>query len=154
MMVASRQIYKNRASSQMANMTLSEQEGVYALHTLLEAVEEKRLGVSKNLERHRRALMGQFFTPAPVALFMAEMFEARKPVLRVLDAGAGIGSLSASFVDAMCRRPYRPQAISITAYEIDPKLVRHLQAMLDLCKATSIEAGIRFEARVFEEDFL
>jgi adenine-specific DNA-methyltransferase len=154
MMVASRQIYKNRASSQMANMTLSEQEGVYAVRPLMEAVEETRLGVSKNLERHRRALMGQFFTPAPVALFMAEMFEARKQVLRVLDAGAGTGSLSASFVDAMCRRPYRPKAISITAYEIDPKLVRHLHATLALCKATSIEAGIRFEARIFEEDFL
>jgi adenine-specific DNA-methyltransferase len=154
MMVARSQIYKHRAMSQMANTTLREQEGLYVAHTILEAVEETRRGVSKNLERHRRALMGQFFTPAPVALFMAQMFEARKPVLRVIDAGAGIGSLSAAFVAAMCRRTHPPQAISITAYEIDSKLARHLQATLDLCKATSIEAGIRFEARVIEEDFL
>jgi adenine-specific DNA-methyltransferase len=154
MMVARRQIYKNRAMRQIANMTVREQEGMYAAHTFLEAVEEMRRGVSKHLERHRRALMGQFFTPAPVALFMAGMFEARKPVLRVLDAGAGFGSLSAAFVATMCRRARRPQAISLTAYEIDSKLVGHLRETLDLCRAASIEAGIQFEARVIEEDFL
>lgn len=153
-MVARGQIYKNMAMKQMANMTLREQERMYAAHTFLEAVEEMRRGVSKHLERDRRSLMGQFFTPAPVALFMAGMFEARKPVLRVLDAGAGIGSLSAAFVAAMCRRACRPQAISLTAYEIDSKLVGHLQATLDLCRAASSEAGIQFEARVINENFL
>lgn len=138
----------------MADTTLREQGDLYAAHTLLATVEKMRRRLSETLDRHRRALLGQFFTAAPVALFMAEMFEARKPVLRILDAGAGIGSLSAAFVTTMSRRKQRPQAISITAYEIDSKLVRHLQATLDLCKATSMEAGIHFEARIIEEDFL
>lgn len=147
-------MYTSRAMSQIANVTLREQEDIHAVRTLLGAVEERRRTVSQHLERHHRSLMGQFFTPAPVALFMAEMFEARKPVLRLLDAGAGIGSLSAAFVATICRRAHRPQAISITAYEIDSMLVRHLRTTLDLCKATSVEAGIRFEARIIEEDFL
>jgi adenine-specific DNA-methyltransferase len=98
--------------------------------------------------------MGQFLTPAPVAAFMAGMFEGRKPVLRVLDPGAGVGSLSAAFVDAMCRRPRRPEAIELTAYEIDPTLIRHLRTTLDLCRVASEEAGIRFEGRIVTEDFL
>jgi len=138
----------------MVNTTTRKQERLYVAQDLLEAVEETRRRVSKSLDRHRRAILGQFFTPAPVALFMAEMFEARNPVLRVLDAGAGIGSLSAAFVAVMSRRAHRPQAISITAYEIDSELIPHLQATLDLCKKTSIEAGISFEARVIEGNFL
>lgn len=138
----------------MANKTLLEQERLHAAHTFLDAVEETRCGVLKRLERRRRALMGQFFTPAPLALFMAGMFEVRQPVLRVLDAGAGIGSLSAAFVADMRRRTHRPQAISLTAYEIDSRLIGHLQATLELCRTASLEAGIQFEFRVIEEDFL
>ena len=42
--------------------------------------------------------MGQFMTPAPVARFMASLFRSRRLSLRVLDAGAGVGSLSAAIV--------------------------------------------------------
>ncbi len=98
--------------------------------------------------------MGQFLTPASVAAFMARMFESRKPVLHVLDPGAGVGSLSAAFVAEMCQRPRRPGSIALTAYEIDPMLVGHLRATLDLCRAASEAAGIRFEARIVAEDFL
>lgn len=122
--------------------------------SLLAAVDQTRRDVAQRLDARRRVLMGQFLTPASVAVFMAGMFEGRKPVLRVLDPGAGIGSLSAAFVAAMCRRPRRPEAIALTAYEIDPLLVGHLRATLDLCRAVSEEAGVRFEARLVPEDFL
>jgi adenine-specific DNA-methyltransferase len=123
-------------------------------NALVETLEVMRHEVSKRMDRDNRARMGQFLTPAPVAMFMAGMFEARKPVLRVLDPGAGIGSLSAAFVIAMCRRARRPQAIAVTAYEIDSVLINHLEKVLDLCRAVSVEAGIQFEARVICEDFL
>lgn len=54
----------------------------------------------------------------------------------------------------MCRRTRRPQAIALTAYEIDSKLIGYLQATLDLCRTASVEAGIAFEARLIDEDFL
>lgn len=138
----------------MGSMTVRERERGHATDALLEAVEEMRRGVSRHLEPSRRALMGQFLTPVPVALFMARMFEARKRVLGVLDPGAGIGSLSAAFVAAMCGRARRPLAIALTAYEVDSKLIGHLQATLDLCRTASAEAGIQFEARLINEDFL
>ena len=138
----------------IADLKIRERPHSYPSDELIETVDEMRRSVSKHLERRSRALMGQFLTPAPVAVFMAEMFEARKRILRVLDPGAGIGSLSAAFVAAMCRRARRPQAIALTAYEIDPKLTRHLEATLDLCRATSQEAGIQFETRIIPEDFI
>lgn len=120
---------------------------------LLVAVDQARRDATKRLDPRHRIVMGQFMTPASVAMFMAGMFEARKPVLRILDPGAGIGCLSAAFVAAMARRPRRPEAIILTAYEIDPKLIGHLRTTLDLCRAACDEAGIQFEARIVAEDF-
>jgi adenine-specific DNA-methyltransferase len=121
---------------------------------LLSSIESARRDASLRLDPWRRALMGQFLTPAAVATFMAGMIECRKPVVRILDPGAGLGSLSAAFVAAMCRRSQRPTAIALTAYEIDPLLVSYLHKTLDLCRAVSEDAGIRFEGRIVTDDFL
>lgn len=98
--------------------------------------------------------MGQFFTPGAVAMFMAGMFDCRKPVISVLDPGAGIGSLSAAFILAMCQRRRHPAAITLTVYEIDPFLVGYLQETLDRCRVVCEESGISFQARVVLQDFL
>lgn len=121
---------------------------------LLSSIEAARRDASLRLDPRRRALMGQFLTPASVATFMAEMFECKKPIVRILVPGAGPGALSAAFVLAMSRRPHPPSAISLTAYEIDPLLVGYLRKTLDLCRAVSEDVGIRFEGRIVEEDFL
>jgi adenine-specific DNA-methyltransferase len=85
---------------------------------------------------------------------MAGMFEGDETDLRILDPGAGVGSLSAALVAAICRMRRRPRSVLLTAYEIDPLLGRHLKSVLDLCRNACKEAGIRFEARMHEEDFL
>jgi adenine-specific DNA-methyltransferase len=125
-----------------------------AVDSLLPMVEAARCEATQHLDPRRRVTMGQFLTPASLARFMAGMFEPDKPVLRVLDPGAGVGSLAAAFVDEMCRRPRRPEAIALTTYEIDPLLAGYLRATLDLCREASEEAGIRFEGRVILDDFL
>ena len=98
--------------------------------------------------------MGQFLTPLRMAEFMAGIVVAKKPALRVLDPGAGVGALSAALVAALCRRPQRPYSIALTAYEIDPALMSHLRATLELCEGACAEAGIRFKGRAIEGDFL
>jgi adenine-specific DNA-methyltransferase len=122
--------------------------------SLVSSVEALRREASLRLEPRRRALMGQFLTPACVASFMAQMIECKKPVIRVLDPGAGVGSLSAALVAAMCRKSIRPDAIALTAYEIDPLLIGYLRTTLDLCRALSEEIGMRFAARIVAGDFL
>jgi adenine-specific DNA-methyltransferase len=138
----------------VADVKPLQREDTSGTHALLASVDRMRRDVAKQLDPQNRVLMGQFLTPASVAAFMAGMFEARHPVLRLLDPGAGIGSLSAAFVAAMCARPQRPEAIILTAYEIDPNLIRHLRTTLDLCREASGEAAIRLETRIIDEDFL
>lgn len=121
---------------------------------LLSPVEAARREASLRLDPRRRALMGQFLTPISVATFMARMFECQKSMVRFLDPGAGVGSLSAAFVAEMCRRPLRPDLIALTAYEIDPMLIGYLRVTLDLCRRACEDAGIRFEGRIVGDDFL
>lgn len=125
-----------------------------SVESLLASVDSIRREAAQQLDARRRVLLGQFLTPASVAGFMAEMIEGRRRVLRILDPGAGVGSLSAALVAELCRRPWRPEAIMLTAYEIDPVLIRYLHSTLELCRMASEAAGIRFEAHLLEENFL
>ena len=122
--------------------------------SLLPSVEAFRKEASLRLDPRRRIQMGQFLTPGPVATFMAGMFDCKRPLVRILDPGAGIGSLSAALVLAMCQRTQHPTAIALTAYEIDPLLVGYLRETLDHCRAACEETGISFEGRLVQHDFL
>lgn len=121
---------------------------------LLTALDDARKDASTRLDPRRRAQMGQFLTPTPIATFMAGMFECEKSKVRILDPGAGIGSLSAALVLRLCERPRRPVSILVTAYEIDPVLVTYLRQTLDRCRRACTSAGISFQARIIEQDFL
>lgn len=122
--------------------------------SLMAAVDIDRVTATRELDPDRRGAMGQFLTPASVATFMASMFECRKPLIRLLDPGAGIGSLSAGFVAEMCQWQRKPKKLTVTAYEVDPVLLGHLQATFRLCRAECEHAGIVFEAQVVATDFI
>jgi adenine-specific DNA-methyltransferase len=106
------------------------------------------------LAADRRAALGQFMTPAPVAAFMAAMFDLRARQVRLLDAGAGVGSLTAAFVAQGCRRPHRPDTIDVTAVELEPAMLNHLRNVLRTCESEGKAAGVRFVGRVAETDFI
>ena len=65
---------------------------------LLEKVDFLRLDANRGLEGNRKADLGQFMTPAPVAKLMASLLEGSHAEVRLIDAGAGVGSLSAAAV--------------------------------------------------------
>jgi len=130
---------------------LAPTDGGASLLRMLDDIREK---AAARLDPRSRAQMGQFLTPSPIATFMAEMFRCRKSDVRILDPGAGAGSLCAALVLKLCQRPTRPTRIALTAYEIDPLLVGYLRATLDQCKTTCEGFGITFQARVVNRDFL
>jgi adenine-specific DNA-methyltransferase len=121
---------------------------------LLPALDDARKGASARLDPQRRAQMGQFLTPSPIATFMAGMFECGKPTVRILDPGAGVGSLCAALVLTLCARPRRPTSIIVTAYEVDPILVGYLRQTVDRCRFACADAGVSFQGRVVDQDFL
>lgn len=122
--------------------------------SLLLAVDDVRKEVSARLDPRRRAQMGQFLTPGPIAAFMAGMLDCRKPEIRILDPGAGTGTLCAALVSTLCQRTTRPAMITVTAYEIDSLLVGCLRETLDRCRTACEEVGISFQGRLVDDDFL
>jgi hypothetical protein len=80
---------------------------------LAERVEFLRLDASRRLDPARRSEMGQFLTPAPVAELIASMFANRPSSVRFLDAGAGVGSLTAALVTHLIRQKLKPRVFEI-----------------------------------------
>lgn len=101
----------------------------------------------------KRAL-GQFFTPPPLADFIASFFT--RPLLdwRVIDAGAGSGTLTLALVHHAIRQKPRPHSFHITAYEIDPDAIAQLRDTLKVCADLCADAGIRFSADLLATDFI
>ncbi|HBF35074.1 TPA: SAM-dependent methyltransferase [Candidatus Sumerlaeota bacterium] len=100
---------------------------------MVSAVEQVRLHVSKNTEAHKKSQWGQFFTPASTARFMAGLFRpSLSHVCRLLDPGAGIGSLSCAFLERYASDVQTFKSIALTAYEQDSSLHSDLGRMLSL----------------------
>jgi predicted RNA methylase len=107
------------------------------------ALDQVRLAANRQLNPGRKAELGQFMTPESVATFMAGLFSQRTGAIRLLDAGAGVGSLTAAFVNR-----WGADDVSAAVYEIDSKLSCHLRETL---RAYAIA---RFEATVIDRDFI
>jgi adenine-specific DNA-methyltransferase len=105
---------------------------------LISTVKQTRLLLSKNTETKKKSQFGQFLTAETTAAFMANMFPPANGNCQLLDAGAGIGSLSAAFLDRVIAPPKNQplsqslnfQQIKIDAFEIDDTLRPHLATTL------------------------
>jgi len=102
----------------------------------------------------RQHELGQFLTPDPVANFMASLFRLHPPSIRLLDAGAGDGALTAALVRRSCREHRKPKEITVTAYELDSALLGRLSATLSACRLECERADIAFSATVHNTDFI
>ena len=121
---------------------------------LIERLDHVRREVSPTLDPKRRSKLGQFMTPGRIAASMAEMFDDIAGDVRLLDAGAGMGSLTAAFVTEACGRGVRPRSIDVTCYEIEPRLAAVLTDTLEQCAAACREAGVRFSSRIIPDDYV
>lgn len=104
--------------------------------------------------RSRREELGQFLTATPVADFMASMFGRLPRAVRLLDAGAGAGSLTASFVSRCCELHDGVRAIDATLYELDREILDALADTMRECEHRCAEAGIRFTFTIHSADFI
>jgi adenine-specific DNA-methyltransferase len=94
-------------------------------------------------------------TAAPIATFMASLFSnLEQREIHLLDPGAGVGSLSAAFVQRACSESVAPRRIVITAYEVDPSLQTPLQSTLEDCARVARAAGIGLTYQLQPIDFI
>jgi len=98
---------------------------------LLEHVDTVRKEVGRQINQKRKSELGQFMTPVTVARFMASLFApSTMQTARLLDAGAGIGSLSWAFLNFFAAGGFDFQRVEVAAYEIDAHLREHLTRTL------------------------
>ena len=99
-------------------------------------------------KKNRQSELGQFLTPHSVATFMAGLFPAPPKSVRLLDAGAGRGALTAAFI-ARWRKLDGGSHIVAHSYEMD-------DLVLDDLRKTAQEfrrlEGI--DTEIFDGDFI
>ena len=101
---------------------------------MLKEVIESTKAFVETMPKAQRKAYGQFFTTELTARFMSELFviDLNLPTIRILDAGAGTGILSAAIVERIFNMGYNGNII-LVLYENDervlPVLRRNLIAM-------------------------
>lgn len=109
----------------------------------------------ERLDAGRKGSLGQYFTPVWVAQLMASMLarELGGRHLRILDPGAGAGTLFATFAAHCLERQQPPTSLSITAFEIDsalqPFLDRSAHAVRHACRARHVDCRVELRCEDF-----
>ncbi len=114
-----------------------------ATKAALSVVDHVRREANGRLNSARKLELGQFMTPDSIARFMASLFSDREGSVRLLDAGAGVGSLTDAFISR-----WGTADVNVSAYEIDPTMVSYLRNTLDRYGNCS------FEGTIIERDFI
>jgi len=74
-----------------------------------------RLEANQKLNPARKSELGQFMTPSSVAQFMASLFyPGNFAAIHLLDAGAGIGSLTAAFLERWLAEEITARSVQLT----------------------------------------
>lgn len=124
-----------------------------SVNDFLGRVEQRRIRVGSDIPAPHRAKFGQFFTPGATAALLAQMVPAPAKPWRILDPGAGIGTLSAALIARWLTETDLP-SLSITAYEVDSRLTSALTETLEEGRALARELGRTFQMEVREADFI
>lgn len=121
---------------------------------LTQRVEERRVRALGELVPARQAELGQYFTPQRAATLIASMLTLpQSGSLRLLDPGAGVGSLTAAVVARVIEEA--PQLeIELVAVEVDDNLSVHLDATLDDCTTTAAANGVKAKSARIQDDFI
>ena len=107
---------------------------------------------SASLEHRKR--YGQYLTPVVVADFMASFVAPRSGAVRILDPGAGSGTLSCALAEHLVSQKKKPSHIIIEAFETDPGLTVPLGKTLTYLRSHLEERGISATVTISEEDFV
>lgn len=124
------------------------------INALLTSVEVRRHAVTDTLDPERRVRLSQYFTPHQAARLIASMVALPDHgMLRVLDPGAGVGSLTAALVARIITE--RPNLkIAICAVEQDSSLLSQLSKTLGDCDAVARALGTTVTTEVVPGDLV
>ena len=116
---------------------------------MLSIVEETRLNLSKETDPKHKTLYGQYFTSENTAKFMASLFSEISNSCRLLDAGAGVGSLSVAFIERWINGELNFDEVKVDAFEVDKRLHGYLSTSLG-----QYESSKDFSVNIWGNDFI
>jgi adenine-specific DNA-methyltransferase len=96
---------------------------------------------------------GQIFTPVRICRYMAGLFTRIPERTRLLDPGAGVGSLAAAFCERLMTTT-SPRELDITLYESDPRLLPLLEENLRNCRSRLAAVGHELRYSIKPQDFI
>jgi adenine-specific DNA-methyltransferase len=123
------------------------------LNSPTDIAERQRLDAAASLSPSKRGALGQFFTPAPAARLIASMLpdlECQK--VRLLDSGAGVGSLTAAAIERFVELGVRE--LEIVAYEIDESLQSALRTTLARSERWASSRNLAISWDIREADYI
>lgn len=121
---------------------------------LLDHVDSLRLDACRRVEPSRRSELGQFLTSPSVARLMASFFGPLPSKVRVLDAGAGVGTLFSALMVEAARREEPPRNFQVVAYEVDPFMAEYLDTTMAACRLKATAHEIQFQGEIVRKDFI
>ena len=107
---------------------------------------------SDQVDRDHRKCIGQFFTPLPVAKFMALLVDIR-PSIRILDPGCGTAVLTCALIERLaaskaCRK------IQVVGYDVDKRMVELARLALEQASKFCSSRNVALEFDIREDDFV
>ncbi|MDM3858818.1 MAG: Eco57I restriction-modification methylase domain-containing protein [Aphanizomenon gracile PMC644.10] len=121
---------------------------------LTDSTDINRFNLSAKLNPKQRSELGQFMTPATVARLMAGQFNNLSGHINLLDPGAGVGSLTAAFVERLLTNSNQVESCFITAYEVEASFIPSLQECLNHCCQALKNRGIKADYCLRNESFI
>ncbi|BAU14707.1 type II site-specific deoxyribonuclease [Leptolyngbya sp. NIES-3755] len=121
---------------------------------LTDSTDITRIHLSSRLDLKQQSELGQFLTPASIARLMAGQFSHPTNHIHLLDPGAGIGTLTAAFVERLLSAPHQIKSCQITAYEVETAFLSSLNQCLTECCLALEDRGIRAHYSLHERSFI
>jgi len=123
------------------------------LNDLVYLVDQIREQANGLLDEESRGKKGQFMTPASAAQLLAKMFRNLSGDLKILDAGAGVGSLTAALVERSLSE-FQPTSLYVNAWELEGVLVENLNKSFLHCQEACADLDVIWGSQINQIDFI
>ncbi len=124
-----------------------------ALSEVLKSTEERRIEATRSLNPGTQKSDGQFFTPIELAQLVASTLELKtQKSFRILDPGAGVGSLSVALVDRIISESMAKE-VEIVAVEKDSCMIPFLESTFNELKKAALTKNCKVNFKILNSDF-
>lgn len=116
--------------------------------------EKNRHEINSQLDPIKRSRLGQFMTPSVIADFMASLFSRWPDKVRLLDPGAGVGSLTEAFARRFITQAPDGAVLDVHCFEIEHLLAEYLAGHLKEIDHDFSGNGKSFRWTIHDRDFI